>query len=274
MSNELLEKPIEYEVNGEEIKLTGNMVKQFLVSGGENVTDQEIVMFLQLAKYQKLNPFLKEVYLVKFRGKPAQNIVSKEAFMKRAENHPQYNGLKAGIIVQRGDELKKLSGAVSLPTDKLIGGWAEVYRKDRPEPSEVEIELKEFSKGQATWNQMPKNMIRKSAIVNALREAFPETLGAMYTEDDKQLVSNQDISKDITPEPEKTKAIEDKLFKQPDITNAQTAVDSIDLKEADNELDKEIQQEELELDYPDPNAPNFDREEVAPIDEDGDDYPF
>lgn len=37
MSNELLEKPIEYEVNGEDIKLTGNMVKQFLVSGGENV---------------------------------------------------------------------------------------------------------------------------------------------------------------------------------------------------------------------------------------------
>ncbi|MFC0278131.1 recombinase RecT, partial [Enterococcus devriesei] len=69
MSNELLEKPIEYEVNGEEVKLTGNMVKQFLVSGNETVTDQEIVMFLQLAKYQKLNPFLKEVYLVKFKGK-------------------------------------------------------------------------------------------------------------------------------------------------------------------------------------------------------------
>lgn len=185
MSNELLEKPIKYKVNGEEVKLSGNMVKQFLVSGNESVTDQEVVMFLQLAKYQKLNPFLKEVYLVKFKGKPAQNIVSKEAFMKRAENHPQYNGLKAGIIVQRGEELKKLPGAVSLPTDKLIGGWAEVYRKDRPSPTEVEIELREFSKGQATWNQMPKTMIRKSAIVNALREAFPETLGAMYTEDDQ-----------------------------------------------------------------------------------------
>ena len=60
MSNEILEKPIEYEVNGEEVKLTGNMVKQYLVSGNGNVTDQELVMFLQLAKYQKLNPFLNE----------------------------------------------------------------------------------------------------------------------------------------------------------------------------------------------------------------------
>ncbi|MFC4795404.1 phage recombination protein Bet [Enterococcus devriesei] len=259
MSNELLEKPIEYEVNGEEVKLTGNMVKQFLVSGNETVTDQEIVMFLQLAKYQKLNPFLKEVYLVKFKGKPAQNIVAKEAFMKRAENHPQYNGLKAGIIVQRGDELVKLTGAVSLPTDKLIGGWAKVYRKDRPEPAEIEIELREFTKGQATWNQMPKNMIRKTAIVNALREAFPETLGAMYTEDDKLPIQDSGTPKNVTPDPEKTKAIEDKLFKQDDEAS---------------ELVEEVAQESLDLNYPDPNAQNFDREDVTPNDEDGDDYPF
>lgn len=260
MSNELLEKPIVYEVNGDEVKLSGNMVKQFLVSGSENVTDQEVVMFLQLAKYQKLNPFLKEVYLVKFRGKPAQNIVSKEAFMKRAENHPQYNGLKAGIIVQRGDELKKLPGAVSLPNDKLIGGWAEVYRKDRPYPSEVEIELKEFSKGQATWNQMPKNMIRKSAIVNALREAFPETLGAMYTEDDKQITGTQENSKDVTPEPEKTKEIENKLFNQ--------------IEETESATETEVEQEELDLTYPDPTIQNFDREDVTPDDDDGEKYPF
>ena len=31
---------------------------------------------------------------------------------------------------------------------------------------------------------MPLTMIRKTAIVNALREAFPENLGAMYTEEE------------------------------------------------------------------------------------------
>ena len=31
---------------------------------------------------------------------------------------------------------------------------------------------------------MPATMIRKTALVNALREAFPEDLGSMYTEDD------------------------------------------------------------------------------------------
>lgn len=185
MANELLEKPIKYEVNGEEVKLSGNMVKQYLVSGNGNVTDQEVVMFLQLAKYQKLNPFLNEAYLVKFGSQPAQIIVSKEAFMKRAENHPQYDGMKAGIVVERNGEIVELPGALKLDKDKLIGAWAKVFRKDRKEPTEIQIELKEFNKGQSTWKSMPNTMIRKTAIVNALREAFPEALGSMYTEEDQ-----------------------------------------------------------------------------------------
>lgn len=185
MGHELLERPVTYEVNGEEVKLSGNMVKQFLVSGNGNVTDQEVVMFLQLAKYQKLNPFLNEAYLVKFGSQPAQIIVSKEAFMKRAESHPKYEGFEAGIMVARGEDIKELPGAVKLPEDRLIGGWAKVYRSDRKTPINVQVSLDEFNKSQATWKQMPNTMIRKTAIVNALREAFPEALGAMYTEDDR-----------------------------------------------------------------------------------------
>lgn len=186
-NNELLAKPVEFEVNGESIKLTGNTVKNFLVSGNGQVSDQEVVMFINLCKYQKLNPFLNEAYLVKFGQQAAQIIVSKEAFMKRAENHPKYEGFEAGIIVERDGQLVEVEGAVKLSNDKLVGGWAKIYRSDRKHPITARISLEEFSKGQATWKQMPLNMIRKSAIVNAQREAFPETLGALYTEDDAKL---------------------------------------------------------------------------------------
>ncbi|KRN13433.1 phage recombination protein Bet [Fructilactobacillus fructivorans] len=183
--NTAMTKPIEYEANGKNVKLSGNMVKEYLVSGNAEVTNQEVVNFLQLCKFQGLNPFLNEAYLVKFRGRPAQIITSKEAFMKRANADPHFQGFKAGIIVQRGDEIVKLNGAIKLPKDTLIGGWAEVYRDDRKVPISVEISLDEFSKGQATWKQMPLNMIRKTAIVNALREAFPENLGSLYTEEEQ-----------------------------------------------------------------------------------------
>lgn len=184
MTNALMTTNVEFEVNGEAVKLSGNTVKQYLVRGNGDVSDQELVMFMNLCKFQRLNPFLNEAYLIKFGTQPAQIITSKEAFMKRAENHPKYEGFEAGIIVERNGELVEVEGAVKLTDDKLIGGWAKIYRSDRKQPVTVKISIDEFGKGQATWKQMPLNMIRKSAIVNAQREAFPDTLGALYTEDD------------------------------------------------------------------------------------------
>lgn len=194
--NQLMTKAVEFEVNGEAVKLSGNTVREYLVRGNGAVDDQEVVMFINLCKFQKLNPFLNEAYLIKFGSQPSQIIVSKEAFMKRAEANPNYRGFEAGIIVERNGELVEIEGAVKLKNDVLIGGWCKVYRKDREKPLTTKISLDEFGKGQATWKQMPLNMIRKSAIVNALREAFPENLGAMYTEEDA------DIRKDVSPKEE------------------------------------------------------------------------
>jgi len=191
----LMNSPVAFEVNGAEVKLTGNTVKQYLVRGNGEITDQELVMFMNLCKFQKLNPFLNEAYLIKFGSQPAQIIVAKEAFMKRAENHPKYEGFEAGIIVDRNGEIVEVEGAVKLADDKLIGGWAKVYRSDRKRPITVRIALDEFSKGQSTWKSMPLNMIRKSAIVNAQREAFPDTLGALYTEEEAM---TQTEPKDVT----------------------------------------------------------------------------
>ncbi|MEC2196334.1 phage recombination protein Bet [Bacillus velezensis] len=190
-TTELMTKQVEFSVNGESVKLTGKTVKNFLVHGNSDVTDQEAAMFINLCKYQKLNPFLNEAYLVKFKGSPAQMIVGKEAFMKRAENNEQFQGFKAGIIVEREGDMVELEGAIKLPKDNLIGGWADVYRADRQQPICVRISLDEFSKGQSTWKTMPLNMIRKTAIVNALREAFPNSLGNLYTEEEEQ--ANDDI---------------------------------------------------------------------------------
>lgn len=186
MSNELMNRATEFDVGGSTVKLSGNIVKQYLVSGNGNVSDQEVVMFINLCKFQQLNPFLNEAYLVKFGNQPAQIIVSKEAFMKRAEMNKEFKGVEAGIIVEREGKLVDLEGAIKLSTDKLIGAYAHVYRSDRDKPITVRISLEEFGKSQATWKQMPMNMIRKTAIVNALREAFPNNVGAMYTEEEVQ----------------------------------------------------------------------------------------
>jgi len=64
--------------SGEEVTLSPDVVKRYLVSGDPSkVSDQEVMMFLKLCQYQRLNPFLNEAYLVKFGNEPAQIIVGK-----------------------------------------------------------------------------------------------------------------------------------------------------------------------------------------------------
>lgn len=254
--------------NGEEVKLTRSTVRNYLVSGNGNVTDQEIVMFINLCKYQHLNPFLHEAYIVKYGNKPAQLITSKDAFNKRAEANPHYRGSKAGVIVVRNNEIVYTNGAFALPSDQIVGGWAEVKRDDREEPIHIEISFSEFSKGQATWKDMPANMIRKTALVNALREAFPDSLGSLYTEDDKsetptvqsapqeKVTRNNASSKDLLDKilapKEDAKQVSEPTEKEVDvITPEEEKQAPIEPKQAENkqiENDTEVDAEYTEID--------------------------
>lgn len=178
MSQELM---VRYETGGQEIILTQNDVKNFLVTGDpEKVTDKELKLFLELCKAQKLNPFLKEAYLIKF-GNDANIITGKDVFLKRARANDSFRGFKAGIIVQSERGIEKREGTFYLKgQENLVGGWASVYIKDWDVPFDHTVALTEFNKGTATWKNMPAVMIRKVALVQALREAFPDDLSQLY----------------------------------------------------------------------------------------------
>lgn len=144
-------------------------------------TDQETMIFLKLCQARNLNPFLKEAYLIKYdSGKPAQMVVGKDKFTKTAEEHPQFDGFKAGIIVGVGDVIQEREGTFYQKGEELLGGWAEIYRKDRKMPFKQTVSLQEFDKGMANWKTMPGTMIRKVALVQALRECFATDLAGCY----------------------------------------------------------------------------------------------
>lgn len=188
MSTELATKEkgtVVYQVAGQDVKLSYQIVRDFLTKGNGQVSDQDLTQFISICKYNQLNPFLNEAYLVKFGTQPAQMIVSKEAFMKRAEANENYDGIKGGVIIQRGNEILELEGSFFLKTDELLGGWAEVYRKDRKFPVIAKVSLAEYDKKQSSWNEKKSTMITKVAKVQALREAFPAQLGAMYTQEEQ-----------------------------------------------------------------------------------------
>lgn len=175
---------ISYQVAGQDVTLSYQIVRDFLTKGTGNVSDQDLTQFISICKYNQLNPFLNEAYLVKFGTQPAQMIVSKEALMKRADACPEYEGIQGGVIILRDGEEVELEGTYYRNDDQLVGGWAKVYRSDRKFPICSRVRLEEYDKKQSTWNEKKSTMIAKVAKVQALREAFPAQLGAMYTQEE------------------------------------------------------------------------------------------
>lgn len=211
-------KVIEYDCNGQMVKLSANTVKNYLVSGNGDVTDQEVAMFINLCKYQKLNPFIREAYLIKFGNQPATIVTGKDAITKRAMRNPRFAGQQAGVVVINSyGELENRIGTIVLKDDELVGGWAKAYVTGYAHPIEVTVSFDEYAGRKADgtlngqWQKKPATMIRKVALVQALREAFPEDLGGMYASEergvDDNILSTEVINMEVVEEKPKAEPV-------------------------------------------------------------------
>ena len=202
--NELV---VSYEVNNEEITLTPQIVQDYLVGKDAKITIPEFKLFAELCKARKLNPFLKEAYCIKYSNNlPATIVVGKDAVLKRAVLNPNYNGIKSGIIVSdENGNITERKGTFKLPNEKLVGGWAEVFRKDWENSVYCSVSLDESmqrkSNGQpnSNWEKQPATMIEKVAKVRALREAFVEDLGGMYEAEEMNVDLSNAVNYEVQP---------------------------------------------------------------------------
>lgn len=171
-----------YEAAGQMVQLDAQTVREYLVNGSGRPSDQEVAMFINLCQYQGLNPFLREAYLIKYSDKaPASTVVGKDAFTRRARQIPECKGYSAGVaVMDKAGNYAEREGAIVLPGEKLVGGWCEVYSDDWEKPFKSTASLQEYNQGNSMWNGKPATMIRKVALVQALREAFPDKFQGMY----------------------------------------------------------------------------------------------
>lgn len=221
MNNEL----VVYEVNGEKVELSKNVVYSQLLSidAQQTITEQELSNFIDICRYQKLNPFLREAYLVKYGNSPAQIIVGKDAFTKRANASKRCKGYNAGIIVmnKKNGEISRKRGTFYLPQfEDIVGGWAKIYRTDWEVPLENEVSFSEYNTGKSLWKNKPATMIRKVALVQGLREAFPEDFEGLYDASEMGVhldnnevpigaVNNNDVNNNDIVECEDIEVVED-----------------------------------------------------------------
>ena len=174
--------------DGAEVKLSPSIIKRYIVTGGQDVDDREVFSFLAKCQARRLNPLAGDAYMTAYRNKRSGRvessvIVSKDYFVRTATQQPTFDGMRAGVVVasKKTGELTYREGSiVGQNTEVLVGGWAEVFDKRRSHPSRAEVSLSEYDQHRSLWLSKPATMIRKVALVQALREAYPGAFGGIY----------------------------------------------------------------------------------------------
>lgn len=191
----ILDREIEYEPflakPGDTIKLSARLVLKYLcrpTKSGQKCTDDQAVRFMMLCKARGLNPWEGDAFLIGYDtddGPEFSLVTAHQAFLKRAEVHPDFEGMESGIIVANKDgTVSELPGAYRTEEQILVGGWARIHMKGRKVPIYKSLRLAAYNKGRSRWKVDPESMILKCAESACTRSAMPNHLGGMYAEEE------------------------------------------------------------------------------------------
>lgn len=192
--------------SGNEIQISQADVIQYVCP---NATAKEVVYFMELCRAQRLNPFIKEAFLVKYGNSAASIITGEVVFERRADAHPDFMGMESGVVFIDGNgQIQRREGTATYKAagEVLIGGWARVHRRGRSD-TYSEVSLDEYNKNQSVWKTMPGVMIHKCAKGVALRLAFPSDFQGMYLEEELGVAPNvtevhAEVIADVSEEPQ------------------------------------------------------------------------
>lgn len=168
MSNALAIKP---QFTEDQLQLITNTVAR-------GATRDELNLFLYRCKEMQLNPLKPgQIYFIKY-GSQATIVVGIDGFRSNAARTGKHVSTKRGVIRNEKGE--------------LIAGTCLVKRRDeRNEIQEYyeESPFAEFNNPKnPKWQSMPETMIKKVAEAAALRMAYPDDLGGIYIEEEKDLI--------------------------------------------------------------------------------------
>ena len=142
-------------------------------SGAKNLSQIQKKLFVETAKGFNLNPLKREVYAIAYKNQAGSYdmsiITGYGVYLKRAERSGKLSGWKVWTEGM-GAELK---------------ACINIWRKDFKEPVYHEVYLREYNTGKSLWIKKPITMIKKVAIAQGFRLAFPDELGGVpYTADE------------------------------------------------------------------------------------------
>lgn len=156
-------------------------------------TEPELAMFLELAARYQLDPFAKQIYATKMKGKNGQPgrlaiIVGRDGMLVIASRSKDYRGYDSDVIRENdefqfsrndnGEPIVKHSYGKLADRGEVVGAWSIVYRDGR-RPRYFLAPLEEYVPSNnndfSPWKKQLSVMIEKCAVSTAHRLAFEIT---------------------------------------------------------------------------------------------------
>jgi phage recombination protein Bet len=167
--------------------LTRDQVELLKRTIAKGATDDELQLFAQTCNRLRLDPFARQIFLVKrwdtnLGREVAQSQVSIDGFRLTAQRSSEYRGQMAPQWCGKDGKWVDVWLSDDLPAAARVG----VYRAGFAEPLvrvAVFASYAQYKKGgdlNRMWQTMPDVMIAKCAEALALRAAFPAELSGVY----------------------------------------------------------------------------------------------
>ena len=168
----------------------------------KNATNDELAMFLHIAKKTQLDPFKKEIWFYKDKKGNTLIYAARDGYLTIAQRSGEFGGMKSGAVHENDEFVVDIASdavehRIVTPADrgKLVAAWATVYRKNC-QPTTVYVENATYNKGSNTWATHPDAMLEKVAQNIALKKVFGITGVTSVEEKDS-----------ILEQPKETKAL-------------------------------------------------------------------
>lgn len=174
MSGLLVEYAGQFNLSPAEMK---NTLIRTVFPGNQQVTDEQFIQFVAVAKQYGLNPLVKEIYAFPAKGGGIQPIVSIDGWLTMINRHADMDGLETDDKIEDG---------------KLVAITARIFVKNRSKPVTVTEYMAECRRDTDVWKRWPARMLRHKAVIQCARYAFG--FSGIMDEDEY----DRSMSKDIT----------------------------------------------------------------------------
>ena len=170
----------------------------------KDLTPSEFDTFLAIGRATGLNPFLRELWAIKYNGKQAAIFIGRDGYRRAAQDNPDYD-YHYSDAVYANDSFEMKNGVVSHSyklndRGQLIGAYAVAKRKNSSMPVFTFVELKEYTSiVSQIWKQKPATMIKKVAEAQVLRMSFQKLFAMTYDESENWKVKEDTKVTEVEP---------------------------------------------------------------------------